>query len=203
MRLDLPAPPVPVMPTTGARELPRAAALRSVSRSAGGASPDSSIEIVRAICCWSRAPSGPNAKRRPLRAPHARDHVLDHAVEPEATTVLRRVDLLDAVGLEFLELVRRDRAAAADDHADVAGAALAQHVHHVAEILVVAALVGTDGDAVCVFLDRGAHDVGDAAVVTEVHDFRTVRLQQATDDVDRSVVTVEQRGGADETQRRR
>ena len=35
----------------------------------------------------------------------------------------------------------------------------------------------------------------------EVHDFGTVRLQQAADHVDRSVVTVEERRRADEAQR--
>ena len=82
------------------------------------------------------------------------------------------------------------------------GAALAQHVDHVLEVLDVAALVGTAGDAVGIFLHRGAHDVGDAAVVAEMHDLGAVRLQQPADDVDRGVVAVEQRGGADEAQRR-
>ena len=99
--------------------------------------------------------------------------------------------------------MRRDRAATADHDADVAGAALAQHVDHVAEVLVVAALVGAHGDAVGVLLDRGPHDVGDAAVVAEVHDLGAVRLQQPANDVDRSVVAVEQRGRADEAQWRR
>ncbi len=97
----------------------------------------------------------------------------------------------------------RNRAAAPDDHANVTGIVLAQHVHHVAEVLVVAALVGTDGDAVGVLLDRRADDVGNAAVVTEMHDLGTVRLEKAPDDVDRGIVPVEQRRGAHETQRRR
>ena len=132
---------------------------------------------------------------------HAPEHVLDHAVEAELQAVVRRVDLLDAVGLEFLDLVRRDRAAAADHHADVRRALGLQHVHHVAEVLVVPALVAADGDAVGVFLDRRAHDVGDAAVVAEVHDFGAVGLQDAADDVDRGIVAVEQRGRAHEAQR--
>ena len=47
-----------------------------------------------------------------------------------------------------------------------------------------------------VLLDRGAHDIGDAAVVAEVHHLGAVRLQQAADHVDGGVVAVEQRGGA-------
>ena len=133
----------------------------------------------------------------------AREHVVDHAGQPEAPTVLRRVDLLHAVALERRDLVRGDRAAAADDHAHVAVAALAQHVDHVGEIFVVAALVGADGDGVGVLVDGGAHDVGDAAVVPEMDHFRAARLQQAPDHVDGGVVAVEQRGGGHETQRRR
>ena len=164
----------------------RARAPRSCARSAGG-----------------RADRPGRTRTRPRRPRARAEDVVDHAVEAELAAVLRRVDALDAVGLELLDLVRRDGAAAAHDHADVLRAELAQHVHHVPEVLVVAALVGTAGDAVGVFLDRGAHDVGDAAVVAEVHDLGAVRLQQPADDVDGGVVAVEQRSGADEAQRRR
>ena len=98
--------------------------------------------------------------------------------------------------------MRRDGAAAADDDADVLAALLAQHVHHVREVFVVPALIGADGDAVRIFLDRGAHDVRNAAVVAEVHDLRALRLQQAADHVDGGIVPVEQRCGGDEAQRR-
>jgi hypothetical protein len=141
------------------------------------------------------------AEGRARRPAYPGEDVVDHPVEAQPATVLRRVDALDAVGFEFLDLVRRDRAAAADDDADVRGIEAAQHVDHVLEVLDVPALVGTAGDTVGVFLDRGAHDVGNAAVVPEVHDLRAVRLQQSADDVDRRVVAVEQRGGADEAQR--
>ena len=153
--------------------------------------------LVIACTEWAelecRAPGG-----RDARAPH---DVGDHAVEAELAPVLRRVDALDAVRLECLDLVRRDRAAATHDNADVAGALLAQHVHHVAEVLVVPALVGTHRDAVGVLLDRGPHDVGDAAVVAEVHDLGAMCLQQPADDVDRGVVAVEERCRAHEAQR--
>ncbi len=97
--------------------------------------------------------------------------------------------------------MRGNGPAAADHHADVRSAFRLQPVHHVAEILVVAALVAADGDAVGVLLDRGPDDVRDAAVVAEVDDLRAVRLQDAADDVDRSVVSVEQRRRAHEAQR--
>ena len=64
-----------------------------------------------------------------------------------------------------------------------------------------AALVAADRDGIGILGDGGAHDVGDAAVVAEVHDLGAARLQQAADHVDGGVVPVEQRRGADETQR--
>ncbi len=103
--------------------------------------------------------------------------------------------------MQLLDLVRRDRAAAADHYADVTSARLSEHVDHVAEVLVVPALVGAAGDGVGVFLDRGAHDVGDAAVVPEMNDFGAVCLQQPADDVDRRVVSVEKRRRTHEAKR--
>jgi hypothetical protein len=106
------------------------------------------------------------------------------------------------VTLERLDLLRGDGAAAAHDHTDVLAAALAQHVHHVGEVFIVAALIGAHGDAVGVLVDGGAHDVRDGAVVAEVHDLGALGLQQAADHVDRRVVPIEQRGCRHETQRR-
>jgi hypothetical protein len=65
----------------------------------------------------------------------------------------------------------------------------------------VAALVGADRDAVGVLVDGRAHDVGDAAVVAEVDDLGSMRLEDPPDDVDGGVMAIEQRGRADEAQR--
>ena len=138
---------------------------------------------------------------RPAHRRDACEHVVDHPGQSHAAAVLGRVDLRHSVGLERGDLVGRNGAAAADHHAHVAVAALAQHVDHVGEIFVVAALVGGDGDGVGILVDGGAHDVGHAAVVAEVHNFRTAALQQAADHVDGGIVTVEQRGGGHEAQR--
>src|SRR5690606_9513502 len=132
----------------------------------------------------------------------APDHVLDHRHQPHVHAVIGVVDALDAVGLELPDLLRGDGAAATGEHLDVPGAALAQHVHHVLEVLDVAALVAGQGDAVGVLLQRGADHVLDRAVVAEVDDFRALGLDQAAHDVDRGVVAVEQAGGGDEAQRR-
>ena len=183
--------------TRGAHQAPQVVGIGAVRGAAaleqGDGARDGAVVVASRHCRWS-----PDARRAPA---DAREHILDHAVEAQAPAVLGRVDLRDAVGLQRRDLVRRNRAAAADHHADVRGALLAQHVDHVAEVFVVAALVAADRDGVGILGDGGAHDVGHAAVVAEVHHFRAARLQQAADHVDGGVVTVEQRGGGDESQR--
>src|SRR5690606_3659383 len=136
-----------------------------------------------------------------LRLPRPANQVLDHRHQTHLHAVVGVVDALHAVVLQLADLLRRDGAAAAAEHADVARAALAQHVHHVLEVLHVPALVGRDGDAVGVLLQGGAHHVLDAAVVPEVHHFHALGLDQAAHDVDRRVVPVEQAGSGDEAQR--
>jgi hypothetical protein len=78
---------------------------------------------------------------------------------------------------------------------------LFQPVHHVTKELVVTALVGTDGDAISIFLDGGTHDVINASVMAEVDNFGALRLYQAAHDVDCRIVAIEQRGSGDEAQR--
>jgi hypothetical protein len=56
----------------------------------------------------------------------------------------------------------------------------------------VPALVGADRNGIGILVDRGAHDVGDAAVVAKMDHFRAARLQQPPDHVDRGVVAVEE-----------
>ena len=51
----------------------------------------------------------------------------------------------------------------------------------------------------CVLLDRRLHDVETGTVVPEMDDFGAGSLQDPTENVDRGVVTVEQRGRGDET----
>ena len=78
-------------------------------------------------------------------------------------------------------------------------AQITKHVDHVSEVFVVSALVGRHRNRVCIFLDRRADDLGDAAVVTKMHDLSTVRLQQAPNHVDRSIVPVKQRSRGHKT----
>ncbi len=102
---------------------------------------------------------------------------------------------------QSLNLLWGDRSSTPDDYTDVLATLLAQHVHHIGEILVVAALVGAHRHGVRVFLDGRTDDVGYAAVMSEVDDLRAMGLQQPADHVDRGVMAVEQRGGGHESQR--
>ncbi len=132
----------------------------------------------------------------------ATDEIFDHPDEAHRHAVVGVVDALDAVGLQFGDLLRCDGAAAAAENANVAGTAFAQHVHHVLEILGVAALVAGKRDAVGVLLQGRTHHVLDRAVVAQMHHLGTLRLDQSAHHVDGGVVAVEQRSGGDEAQRR-
>ena len=87
-----------------------------------------------------------------------------------------------------------DTAAAAKD-LNVLAAALAQQVHHVLEILHMAALVGADGNALGILLQGRRDHFIDRTVVAQVNDLGTHALQNAAHDVDGGVVAVEQTGG--------
>ena len=131
----------------------------------------------------------------------AGDEVVNHPHQAELGAVVGVVDALHALGLQGGNFLGRDGAAAAAEDADVARAALGQHLHHIAKKFRVAALVARQGNAVGVFLDGGADDVFHAAVMAEVHHFRALCLYQAAHHIDGRVVAVEEAGGGDEAQR--
>src|ERR1700744_372510 len=81
----------------------------------------------------------------------------------------------------------------------MAAAILVQQILHVFEELQVAALVRSDGDALYIFLDRAFDDVRYRPVMSQVDDFRTLRLKDPPHDVDRRVVPVEKGCGRDKT----
>ncbi|EWS62482.1 hypothetical protein Y695_04291 [Hydrogenophaga sp. T4] len=126
------------------------------------------------------------------------DHLADHALQAHALAVFRAVDAAHAVAVQLADFGRHDHAAAATKHLDVLAAALLEQVHHVLEIFDVTALVGTDGDALRVFLQRGGDHLVDRAVVPEVDHLGAHALQDAAHDVDGGVVAVKQAGGGDE-----
>ena len=125
--------------------------------------------------------------------------LVDHALQAHMHAVFRRVDAGHAVFVQLLDLGRHDHPAAATENLDVGAAVGLQEVDHVLEEFDVAALIRGDADALHVFLQRGIDDFLHRAVVAEVDDLGTGRLQDAAHDVDRRIVAVEQRGGGNET----
>ena len=128
VRLDLPAPPVPVMPSTGTRlRLPPRPAARPSARPA--ALPLSSAVIS---CASARQAASPwpwiaaSVRRRVRRqvVVAAHHHLADHPGQAHALAVLGAVDARHAVGLQLADLGRHDHAAAAAEDLDVRAAAL-------------------------------------------------------------------------------
>jgi hypothetical protein len=78
--------------------------------------------------------------------------------------------------VQQLDLPRDDDTAAPAVDLDVPGAALAQQLHEVGEVLDVAALVGADRDALRVLLYCRCHYLVHRAVVPEVDHFRALPL---------------------------
>ena len=140
-----------------------------------------------------------------LRAPsrhRARNEVTNHRLEAEFHAVVRVIDSLDPVFHERRNFIGRDRSAATAENPDMAGAEFAQTVDHVAKELIVATLVRADRDTVSVLLDGGTHDIVHTAVMAQMDDLDTLRLNEPAHDVDRRVMPVEQRRRRDEAQRR-
>ncbi len=126
------------------------------------------------------------------------DHQVDHPGQPELLAVLRREDPCDPALVQQRDLPRDDHPAATAVDLDVPGAALAQQLDQVGEVLDVPALVRADGHALHVLLDRGGDHFVHRAVVPEVDHLGTVALQDPPHDVDRRVVPVEQARGRHE-----
>jgi len=128
----------------------------------------------------------------------ALDHIADHASEAHALPVLRGVDALDSVSVQFGDFVFHDHAAAAAEQLDPSRAALVQQIDGVFEIFDMAALVGADGDALHILLNRGRDDLVHRAIVAEMNHLHAGRLEYSPHDVDCGVVAIEQARRGDE-----
>ena len=120
-------------------------------------------------------------------------HLGDHADEAKTLAIFGGEDA-DAAAGKSGDLFGNDDAAATSVDLHVMGALGIEEFAQVAEVLDVATLVRGDRHALDVFLDDRAHDLVDAAVMTEVDDLRALRLQDAAHDVDRGVVAIEEGG---------
>ena len=119
----------------------------------------------------------------------------DHSVQPERAAVLRAEDARHALAAQLGHLLLGDRATTAAIDANVPGALFAKPRLQIAEELHVPALVGRHCDGRGVFLHGGQNDFVDRTVVSEVDHFGPLRLQDPAHDVDRGVVSIEERGG--------
>ena len=128
---------------------------------------------------------------RSLRVTDPPEHIVDHPIQTHFHTVLRAVDLFHSIGFQFTDFLRRDGPATTDDNTHMLGIIFAQHVHHVAEVLHVAALIGTDRHAIDILLDRRVDDIGHTAVVPEVDNLGAMRLQETANNIDRRVMAIE------------
>ena len=77
-------------------------------------------------------------------------------------------------------------------------AAFVQQIAQVLKIFDVAPLVAGDRDALHVFLNGRVDDLKYRAVVAEVNDFRAGGLQNASHNIDRRIVAVEERSRRNE-----
>ena len=139
---------------------------------------------------------------RPVQLPEREvgtgDHVVDHPLETEAAPVVGRVDPGDAVAGELLAFLGEDGAPSTPEDPDVLGPAVHGQVPQIPEELHVAALVRGHRDRLGVLFDRRIDYLLARPVVPEMDDLGPRGLEDPPEDVDRSVVPVEQGGGGDE-----
>src|ERR1700759_2270870 len=77
-------------------------------------------------------------------------------------------------------------------------AVLVEQILHVFEEFDMPALIGGNGDALYIFFDRTFDDLGDAPVVPQMNDLRSLGLQDPAHDIDGGIMPVEQCCGRDQ-----
>ncbi len=65
-----------------------------------------------------------------------------------------------------------------------------------------AALIGADGNGVGILLNRRPHHLVDTAIMAEMHHLDTAALNQPAHHIDGGIVTIKQRSGRHNPQRR-
>jgi hypothetical protein len=81
----------------------------------------------------------------------------------------------------------------------MAAAVFLEQVFHVFKKLHVATLVRRNGDPLCIFLNSTFYNLSYTAVMAKVNNFGAFALQNATHNVDGSIVTIEERSGGNNT----
>ena len=198
---DLPDPPVPVMPSTGAA-VPGGGGRRSAWRRGRRRARPLSTAVMSpgqgAMVTAQQRPRGPGLRRRPGRRSHSSTRMLTMAGQPEALAVLRREDPRPPRSAASSAISAATMIPPPPPYTLMSPAAVGpQAVHQVLEVLDVAALVGAHRHPLHVLLHRRRHHLVDRPVVAEVDDLDPLGLQQPAHDVDGRVVAVEQAGRRD------
>ena len=120
-----------------------------------------------------------------------------HVVERRAG----KENLVYAFASHHCGVVVRDGAAAAAENLDVVRAFFAQKIDNVREKFDVPAVVTRDADRPHVFLDRGADDVANRAMIAEINHLDPVPDELEVDRIDRAVVPVANRDSGQNSDR--
>src|SRR5258708_11186596 len=80
----------------------------------------------------------------------------------------------------------------------MAAAIFLQQVLHILKEFQVPALVGGDGDPLHIFLDGAFHYFRLRPVMSQVNDLSPLRLQEPPHDIDRGIMTIEERRSRNE-----
>ena len=128
------------------------------------------------------------------------DDRVDHRLQAHPLAVLRGEDPDSSLGKKA-DLLRRYDPPTTTVDLDLWCSRRGQPIDQVGEVLDVAALVGGDGHRIGVLLNRGLHNIVHRAVVTEMDHLGALRLQDASHDVDRRVVAVEEARGRNHAHR--
>src|SRR5665213_3177984 len=99
--------------------------------------------------------------------------------------------------MKLLYLRRKDSTTTTTEYLNVPAAALFQQVIHVFKKLDVPTLIGSDCDALCIFLDSSLHYLLRTAIMPQVYHLGSLGLHDAAHDIDSCVMPVKERCSCD------
>src|SRR6516162_9933427 len=105
----------------------------------------------------------------------------------------REEDFINSVPLEQPGIRLGDRAAAAAEHTNIAGARLTQLLQHFAEELYMPTVIRGDADRLHVLLDGGPDNIAYGTMITQVNDFDAMAGELQVDGNDRAVMAIANR----------
>ena len=94
--------------------------------------------------------------------------------------------------MQVTNLRGRDGASATTEDSDIFPSCSIEQLSNIGEIFHVAALIGCEGNRMCVLFDSRLHHIECASIMTEMNHFTTCSLNQTPHDIDGRIVTIEQ-----------